>query len=340
MKNRSLLKRNTALYIFIFFTSIFAWIHSIHARSNKSEKVIIRPDSGGVYSVGAECQIILLSTLEADSITIEYTINNGDIWHEIEDSIITDTSSDTMHCFWTIPTIQDSSDSCKIRLKNTETDSVIDESDDFFTIRFDQATISLVQPQKNKNDTLNLGQKLEIKWSITGYPKIDSVNIEMYINNGSTRIVVASNISGQSTYLIYIPYIPDSETIYGGKIKISDAANPDKYFDSTIVPFSIINSRNSIKYNYYKSSLSGTPSIKTDIASHTLDIKFSIVKRENIYIDFFALNGTRIRNIYRGTVDKGKHSVQYNYGDLISGCFLLKFKIGEKVFVKNIIHSK
>ncbi|MGD9201368.1 MAG: hypothetical protein PVI26_07385 [Chitinispirillia bacterium] len=233
MKNRLLLNQ-CVLYIFITLSNLLA--------GN-----IIRPDSGGVYSVGAECHIIWLSTLEADSITIEYTVNNGNDWFEIEDSIFTDTASDTMYCFWTIPTIQDSSDSCKIRLKYGITDSVLDVSDDFFSIILHQATIELVNPKKNEKNSFNLGQKLEIKWSISGSPKIENVNIEMSVDTGKTWILVASNISSQSTYSIYIPYIPyipNSETIDGGLIKISDAADPDKYYDSTIVPFSIVNPGN------------------------------------------------------------------------------------------------
>jgi PKD repeat protein len=183
---------------------------------------LTEPNGGEEYIAGEEVEITWQSS-GIVNLQIEYTLDNGQNWIEIQAA----TDASTGSCFWTTP--ENSSDQCKIRLTDTENINVYDQSDDVFDLMDLQLTLNY--PAGGENfvfDNIAL-----ISWQTTPVVEID---IEYSADNGNSWNVIVSNFdASQTQYEWTVPQIETTQAL----IKISDSNDESNYYISNNT-FSIV----------------------------------------------------------------------------------------------------
>lgn len=160
------------------------------------------------------------------NLQIEYTLDNGQNWIEIEAAADANTGS----YIWTTP--DNTSDQCKIRLTDTENINVYAQSNNVFTIM----TLQLAMDYPAGNENFVFDNTALITWQTT---PLDEVNIEFSIDNGSSWSSIVSNFDASQGR--YEWSVPQTETTQG-KIKISDSNDETNYHISN--SFSIVPQNN------------------------------------------------------------------------------------------------
>ena len=151
-------------------TSQSATTFTITNLVNETLKILF-PNGGEVWEAGTLQNI----TWEASAIThvdIEYTDNNGNIWTPIVSNLLS-----TGAYQWVVPSELNSPQS-KIRVKDSDDESPIDESDGIFTIK-PKPTIRVTTPQGG--DIFSTQEEVNITWESSG---IDYVGIRYTTTNG------------------------------------------------------------------------------------------------------------------------------------------------------------
>lgn len=69
-------------------------------------------------------------------------------------------------------------------------------------------------------------------------------------------------------------------------------------------------------------------------------ITFTIHQPRNVVIDLYTLQGARIMEVFRGTVDPGLHSVEFNGAGLASGVYFCRMRTGELSQVKQMLYVR
>jgi Peptidase C10 family/Carbohydrate family 9 binding domain-like/Concanavalin A-like lectin/glucanases superfamily/Secretion system C-terminal sorting domain len=165
-------------------------------------------NGGAGIEAGQTVQINWNST-GISNIKIEYTIDNGQNWIEIINSI--SAASGTYN--WTVPDV--SSNECKIKLKDLSDVNVYDKSNDVFSISL--YGLELISP--NGGEFLIAGGSKDITWEST---PVSNIKIECSINNGSnwTEIIGTTPTSSEK-YSWTVPNETSSQCL----IKITDVSN-------------------------------------------------------------------------------------------------------------------
>ena len=175
----------------------------------QSSLLVNTPNGGENWQVGSAHNITWTSS-GVTNVKIECTTNNGSTWSTVVSS--TPASSGTY--FWTIPYLP--SAQCKVRISDVSNSSVVDESDNVFTISI-VPTITLTSP--NGGENWQVGSAHNITWTSSG---VTNVKIECTTNNGSTwSTVVSSTPASTGTYSWTIPNLPSAQC----KVRISDVSN-------------------------------------------------------------------------------------------------------------------
>ena len=182
-------------------------VFAIVRNSNESLR-IISPIGNEIWNAGTKKQIKWYSA-GIDSVRIDYTTNNGQLWN-----LIAIDKLNTGVYDWN-PVPNNASALAKVRIKDAKDGNPSTESTDPFTI-LPQPKITVVAP--NGNETWTAGSSEIIKWTSTS---VENVKIEYTTNNGATWVLIAANAPSTGTYNWNV--IPNISSLQC-KIRISDSA--------------------------------------------------------------------------------------------------------------------
>jgi hypothetical protein len=177
---------------------------------------------GGEQVTGGEPIEITWQSAGIQNLQIEYTLDNGQNWIEIEAA----TNASSGSYMWTTPSTQ--SNQCKIRLTDITNINVYDQSEAVFNLLDPQLALSY--PQGGENfvfDNVAL-----ITWELT---PVQEVTLEYTTDNGTSWHPIVSNFdASQSTYEWSVPQTATSQAL----IRISDSKDASNH--DTSDPFEIV----------------------------------------------------------------------------------------------------
>jgi hypothetical protein len=160
--------------------------------------------------------------LTGSSVKIEYSVNGGNTWNTIVDSVDANDRSYN----WTVPNIP--SNQCKIRISKTNDPSINDISDVNFNI--ERPAITITSP--NTPLTWYAYSTYQITWSAPNLTTAANVKLEYSINGGNTWNTIVNAVAvSPGTYSWTIPNIASNQC----RIRIS------KTDDATISDISDVN---------------------------------------------------------------------------------------------------
>ncbi len=178
---------------------------------------------GGEILTAEEIYEIEWENSYVNSVTIEYSTNNGESWIEI----ISDFNAAMGIFQWLVPNTP--SDNCLVKINDSDDSAIFDISSSSFTIS-EKKEITVVKPAGG--EVLTAGEIFQIEW--TGI-NISEVKIEHSIDGGLNWIEIISNISNEiGTFNWLVPNTPSGNC----RIKISSVDMPD-IFDINQNPFTI-----------------------------------------------------------------------------------------------------
>ena len=183
---------------------------------------LTQPKGGEVYTAGNVAEITWQSS-GISNLQIEYTLDNGQNWIEIEAA----TNANAGSYFWTTP--ENSTDQCKIRLTDADNINLYDKSDDAFKLI--PLELALICPAGGESYVSN--DIALIAWKPT---QVAEVDIELSTDNGSTWNTLISNYdASQEQY----EWEATQNTTNQGLIRVSDSKNGSNNSVSKAV-FSIV----------------------------------------------------------------------------------------------------
>ncbi|MEO0273589.1 MAG: T9SS type A sorting domain-containing protein [candidate division WOR-3 bacterium] len=193
---------------------------------------ILEPNGGETFYPQEKHAIHWVTSSSTGYVRIEYTLDGGTNWFTI-----TSSAPNNGYYLWTVP--NQISELVKIRVTNVADTFQRDESDNVFSIRPPQITLTY----PNGNNTFRLGDKMAIRWTWRGI--ISNVKIEYSPNGGISWFTVISNTSNTGSYIWSIPtnLTPGSQYL----IKVSDVTNAQCY-DQSDTPFEIVQNTLTLLY--------------------------------------------------------------------------------------------
>jgi len=168
------------------------------------------PNGGEVFNSNVDTLITWNGNFVSNLVKIEYSINNGTAW-----SLVANNLPNTNYYEWLVPNTP--STNCKVRVSDAQFPSVIDLSNNTFTITPPTPIINLLSP--NGSEQWGNGTNQTILWSSNN---IANVKIEYSIDSGATWVIINSLVPanlGSYTWLV------TTTTSANALIRISDAAN-------------------------------------------------------------------------------------------------------------------
>jgi len=171
------------------------------------------PNGGESLPGGVSHNITWTSSGNISSIKIEYSTNNGTSWTTITDS----TPNDGSHS-WEAPNIE--STECLVRISDALDGDPVDQSAGVFSIvQAGTETLTLISP--NGGETFGIGIPHYITWKSSG--RIDNVQIQYSIDNGTSWTIVAASTANDGSYTWTVPDTPS----FLCRVRISDASDGD-----------------------------------------------------------------------------------------------------------------
>ena len=187
----------------VFLVKIEPNIYSLKLNTPSEDKLLL---AEGNYNITWESNNI-------ENITIEYSIDDGNKWEQIIESIPASDESYT----WNVPNIV--SENCKIRIRSTSNGTYFDESDNNFVI---YNLYQITTPKLHAKFNIS-AENINISW--TGGANGD-VKIEYSVNNGATWQLIADNYeSKQFEYHWNVSY--DEAASTSTIVKITDVLYPE-----------------------------------------------------------------------------------------------------------------
>ena len=172
---------------------------------------ITSPKSGDRLISGRKYYITWDWTGSFNNVDIEYSKDNGATWNLIQSGI-----TNNGYYQWSVPTVN--SDSCLIRIKNSQNSNVFNTSEMFSIL---PQGITITSP--SSNDTLFGGRKYDITWRTKG--SFSHANLEYSIDGGANWLVIASNITNNGHYEWTVPEVVSENAL----LRISNASQPSVY---------------------------------------------------------------------------------------------------------------
>lgn len=169
------------------------------------------PNGGQNWAAGSS-QYIYWSSSYINNVKIEYSINNGNSWT----TIISSTPAGNGYYYWPVPNVV--STLCKVRITDTNNNSVTDVSDNVFTIYVPNVKVT----EPNGGEQWAGGSYQYIYWTSAGLSSY--VNIDYSINAGSTWTNIVSGTSNGGSYYWSVPNTPSVNCL----VRITD------YYTSTL----------------------------------------------------------------------------------------------------------
>jgi len=176
---------------------------------------VISPNGGEIWQAGSIRQINWQSSVDIDSVKIQYSTNSGTSWVQITDTIATGGLYN-----WHIPSTVVTTNA-KIKILKLKDQSILDISDSTFTI----SNLKLTQP--NGGQVWQSGSTKQIIWQCSG--DIQNVRIQYTTDNGATWNPIKDTLAAPKTYNWKIP---NDISSLSAKIKILNVADTSNYDES------------------------------------------------------------------------------------------------------------
>lgn len=188
---------------------------------------VTTPNGGENWFVGNQYSITW-NSVNVENLKLEYSVNDGNEWTQIVDSIPANLGS----YIWTIPNT--SSSTCKVRITSLENGSIKDITDSNFTISIAPA-VALTSP--NGGENWLAGKQYSITWTSIN---VQNLKIEYSTNNGILWNTIEGSIpTGPGSYIWTIPNSVSAECF----VRLSGTDN-SSVTDQSDQPFSIDLERN------------------------------------------------------------------------------------------------
>ena len=141
---------------------------------------VTSPNGGEVWAGCTSKNITWTASGTSNNYTIDYSTDGGTNWTSVTSSLSTTSGSYS----WTVPNINSSN--CLVRVKDSNTPSVVDQSNSSFTI-----TAPLILTSPNGGEKWVAGTSKSITWAATGTS--NRYRIEYSTNAGSSWNTITSN---------------------------------------------------------------------------------------------------------------------------------------------------
>jgi hypothetical protein len=188
---------------------------------------VTAPNGGEQLVVGSRFTITWSAANSREDVQIEYSINGGETWTEINSAIENNGKYD-----WTVSDTP--SDNCLVRISITG-GQPSDVSDAVFSIvQLVPSDITVTSP--NGGETWTVGSLQEINWTSTG--GIDSVFIDYSTDNRTTWKTIVQTTPNNGSYQWTVPDTVSDECLV--RVTANDADLDPKPSDSSDRVFSIV----------------------------------------------------------------------------------------------------
>jgi hypothetical protein len=291
---------------------------------------IHKPNGGEVFSIGTIEPVTWEASdnIGIDSIVLEYSTNGGSDWTYVASP----PSSDTIY-YWVIPPTPSAECLMKVKAFDAIMNMAEDISDSLFEVRDDSIPrVTVIIP--NGGEVWNGNEVHAIRWYSDDNVGIDSVNITLSLDGGTTFPVFVSHIVGNdSIYQWVVPETTSTECIM--KIEAYDAAEHVGFdiSDSTFVIITEVDvsgSENPIPHKTLLRSIAPNP------FRHNTKIYFQIAKRTLVSAELFDVSGRHFETIIDKEYIPGYYSVTV-CNTITSGIYFLKIKTGKKEWFRKIV---
>ncbi|MCF8240048.1 MAG: T9SS type A sorting domain-containing protein [Melioribacteraceae bacterium] len=190
---------------------------------SEASLTLTSPLGGEYWQAGKQYQITWNATSNVDNISIEYSLDGGGSWNNIESPV--SAVSGTYN--WTIP-ISLQSTQAQIKITDAVNSFLADSSDFDFTI----GNVTLTYP--NGGEHLQAARVENITW--TNSASVANVKIELSTNGGTNWItLVPSTPAAAGSYAWTVNNLPTSNA----RVRVNDAASSNGITDQSESDFSI-----------------------------------------------------------------------------------------------------
>lgn len=180
------------------------------------------PNGGEQWTAGSSQFITWASTGCIDSVGLFYSINGGTEWR----MIVSSTPNTASHP-WLVP--DETSSQCLVKVWNVDDTTVVDISDDHFTICA-QPTLQLLTP--NGGEMVFVDSLFNIQWNSTGC--IEDVRLRYSVDGGQGWITLSNQTPNDGLFPWMVPNTPSDQCL----VRIQ-AAEDSVIFDVSDSLFSI-----------------------------------------------------------------------------------------------------
>ncbi|MCK4224326.1 MAG: T9SS type A sorting domain-containing protein, partial [candidate division Zixibacteria bacterium] len=171
------------------------------------ESITVTSPNGGEDWCAGSAQSITWTSVDIDTVEIEYSTDGGSSWITVVDK----TPAGPGSYSWTVPNTP--STNCLVKICDAEDNTPCDQSDAVFTISPEAVTVTA----PNGRENWCAGDDRNITWTSSC---VDSVKIEYSTDGGSTwMIVVGKTPAGPGSYSWTVPNTPSTNCL----VKICDA---------------------------------------------------------------------------------------------------------------------
>jgi len=170
---------------------------------------IINPNGGEQLIAGNRYRITWSAFNTREEVNIQYSVNSGDTWTNIASS-----QENDGEYYWTVP--DESSSNCLVRISVTDGDPSDVSDEEFSIIQPLPSDITVTSPNGGENWTA--GSTQQITW--TGNGEIDTVNIELSKDDGTTWESIIKNTNDDGNYNWPIP-----ETLSSDQCRVRVSSN-------------------------------------------------------------------------------------------------------------------
>jgi len=192
---------------------------------NRPDTLEITSPNGGEVWMSSTTQQITWNYNDVEQVTLEYTIDDGNTWQVITNNI----PASQLNYTWGVPTTP--SNLCRMRITDNARPNNSDLSDNPFIIP--TGYVQITYP--NGGESFGTGTIQYIEWEHGG---LSTVKLEYSTDNGSTWIVIGTSPANDRYMNWYTPAAASANC----RIRISDLANGNVYYDLSNVAFAVTNS--------------------------------------------------------------------------------------------------
>jgi hypothetical protein len=167
------------------------------------------PNGGEDLAIGDTINIIWVATdaFGVDSLTLEYSTNDGGVWNPISSGETNDGAYD-----WTVPPTP--SDSCLVRITGFDPsiNTGVDTSDNLFRIS-DQTTPAATVIYPNGGEIFAVDDTVLIQWVAIDLYGVDSVTIDFSSTGGSFWSTLSSGEPNDSSFIWIVQCAPTDQNL-------------------------------------------------------------------------------------------------------------------------------